>query len=405
MRIGIKATQIGPGGGLAHLVHCLRWFGELAPDDQFIVYGHTGQASLFPHPPKNVFYRLYRTPSHGLVARLFWEMTQFPQVLAGDECDILLELGNYATPNPPCPTVTLVHNLAPFIPEYVRTETPYQRFRLKLLKQLTLWGIKHAAGTIFVSEFERRTLNALVKAASRPAAVIYHGIAESKESVIGDMPVDAAETDGCVLCVSHIYRYKGILELVLGYALALREDSSLPDLVIAGTLYDKPYVARIRAVMAAAKIESRVHFLGNVGERQLHRLYSRCRFFVFPSTIESASVILLEALASHCAIACSNVSVMPEICADAATYFDPSNGESIADSLVRLHQDDNLRKTLSERAARRAGDFSWRATAQQTLGFLHAVHTAGNPAESSATGRRQPAHAMLEGSGRQGKGR
>ncbi len=230
MIIGIKATQIGPGGGLTHLTECVRWFGELAPDDRIIVYGHTGQRELFPLPPRNVVYRLFQLPSRGLVGRLFWERTQLPKLLSLDKCDILLELGNYATPNSPCPTVTLVHNIAPFVPEYVLTESLYQRLRLTCLKRLTLSALERAAGTIFLSKYEQECLRPLVKSPERLNTVIYHGAPDWSQAGTDATAVGLSDTNGCILCVSHIYRYKGILELVKAYDLAIRRDATLPNL-------------------------------------------------------------------------------------------------------------------------------------------------------------------------------
>ncbi len=151
-----------------------------------------------------------------------------------------------------------------------------------------------------------------------------------------------------------------------------------PILIIAGALYDKPYLNRISRFLRDAGIEGRVQFLGAVDEKRLRQLYSACRFFVFPSTVESFGIILVEALASGCAVACSNASVMPEICADAAVYFESTDPNSIARHLIELHQDESLRKSLQERAVRRAAEFSWRATAQQSLDFLRQVQSCGH---------------------------
>lgn len=384
MIIGVKATQIGPGGGLTHLVNCLRWFGELSPDDRFIIYGHSGQRNLFPATPKNVVLQLHRLPSCGLAGRLLWERTRLPKILARDECDILLELGNYGTSNAPCPTVALIHNLAPFVPEYVRTESIYQQMRLGQLKRLTLAAVRHSAGTIYLSEYGRQVIGREAKSSSGLSTVIYHGVEASKAERSEKTGESRPGDQNFILCVSHIYRYKGILELISGYAKARQVESTLPPLVIAGAPYDKAYTTSIRRLMSDLGVEAHVRLVGSVSEPELQRMYRNCELFVFPSKIENCPNILLEAMQAGCAMACSDIGVMPEICADAALYFDPQDVSSLAGRIIELHRDPPLRSSLSKRALRRSADFSWRTTAQQTLDFLRLVRRGGH-AESVPT--------------------
>jgi glycosyltransferase involved in cell wall biosynthesis len=388
LTIGIKATQIGPGGGLTHLTQCLKWFPILAPEMHFIVYAASGNERDHISDARNIDFRFYHFPSFGLPARLLWEQTALPEFVSRDKCDLLFEPGNYAIKNPPCPSVPLIHNLAPFIPEYIATETAYQQFRLRLLRHGTTSAIAASAGTIFLSQYARDVLRHHVNISNIRSTVIYHGATDQVSK-----PTCAREK--FILCVSHIYRYKGILELVKAYAQAVASQPELPKLVIAGNPYDRPYIAQIESLIASAGIGDRVQFLGSVSEEELSRLYRTCEFFVFPSTIENCPNILIEALAAGCPILSSNCGVMPEVCGDAALYCDPSDITSISDSLLELHRNQLLRNTLSDRAATRATQFSWRSTAQQTLDFFSQIlsgsTSALEPAEelSAVTGERR----------------
>jgi glycosyltransferase involved in cell wall biosynthesis len=363
LTIGIKATQIGPGGGLTHLTQCLKWFPILAPETHFIVYAASGHERHLKTDAENIDFRFYHFPSFGLPARLLWEQTALPEFLSRDKCDLLFEPGNYAIKNPPCPSVPLIHNLAPFIPEYIATETAYQQFRLRLLRYGTISAIASSAGTIFLSQFARNVLRHHVDLSSTRSTVIYHGATDRVSKSM-------CAREKFILCVSHIYRYKGILELVRAYAQAIAIQPELPKLVIAGHPHDRPYTAQIESVISLAGLGDKVQFLGSVGEEQLQRLYRTCEFFVFPSTIENCPNILIEALAAGCPILSSNCGVMPEICGDAALYCDPSDITSISDSLLELHRNQLLRNSLSDKATARATQFSWRSTAQQTLDFI-----------------------------------
>ncbi len=50
---------------------------------------------------------------------------------------------------------------------------------------------------------------------------------------------------------------------------------------------------------------------------------------------------------------------MSEICGDAALYADPENFKEIAVQMMLIFKDENLRKTLIEKAKLQAEKFTW----------------------------------------------
>ena len=72
----------------------------------------------------------------------------------------------------------------------------------------------------------------------------------------------------------------------------------------------------------------------------------------------------LEAMASACPVASSNAGSLPEICGEAAEFFDPLDVTSIVDAVERA-----LRNApeLGRRGVDRAAEFSWERCAAETL--------------------------------------
>jgi glycosyltransferase involved in cell wall biosynthesis len=65
-------------------------------------------------------------------------------------------------------------------------------------------------------------------------------------------------------------------------------------------------------------------------------------------------------MACACPVAASNVASLPEVCGDAAVYFDPRSPEAIANGVREaLALADELRARGLERAAR----FTWKESA------------------------------------------
>ena len=65
---------------------------------------------------------------------------------------------------------------------------------------------------------------------------------------------------------------------------------------------------------------------GRVPDEELARLYQRASLLVFPSLYEGFGQPPLEAMACGCPVAVSTAGSLPEVCGDAARYFDPLSG-------------------------------------------------------------------------------
>jgi glycosyltransferase involved in cell wall biosynthesis len=89
-------------------------------------------------------------------------------------------------------------------------------------------------------------------------------------------------------------------------------------------------------------------------------LYRRASALVFPSLHEGFGQPTLEAMACGCPVACSKTTALPEVCGDAAVYFDPGSPQGIADGVLHaLAEPDELSRRGLERAAR----FTWERSA------------------------------------------
>ena len=120
-------------------------------------------------------------------------------------------------------------------------------------------------------------------------------------------------------------------------------------------------------------IGSWIRTTGYLQERDIRNTYRLATAFVLPSLCEGFGMPLVEAMASGVPVAASQVSAIPEVCRDAAVYFQPENPESMAEKVVSVLEDEGLRKRLIARGKERARDFSWKKTAEETLAFYESV--------------------------------
>jgi glycosyltransferase involved in cell wall biosynthesis len=113
-----------------------------------------------------------------------------------------------------------------------------------------------------------------------------------------------------------------------------------------------------------------VKYVGSIDYDVLPSYYNHADLFIFASSCENLSIILLEAMASGLPIACSGRLPMPEILGDAGIYFEPENITSITNSLRKLLLSSNLRRTMAKKAKERANYFTWEKCANDTFEFL-----------------------------------
>lgn len=107
--------------------------------------------------------------------------------------------------------------------------------------------------------------------------------------------------------------------------------------------------------------------LGFVESQDLVNLYNLATAYVCPSIAEGFGLPVLEAMQSGCPVLSSNRSSLPEIGGDAVLYFDPYIESELKQQLLRLYNDKELQKSLSEKVINRAKKFSWLRTAQETI--------------------------------------
>jgi glycosyltransferase involved in cell wall biosynthesis len=86
-----------------------------------------------------------------------------------------------------------------------------------------------------------------------------------------------------------------------------------------------------------------------------------------PSLDEGFGLPAIEAMACGRPVIVSSGNSLEEVVGDAGLTVDPHNVEELAAAMDRLFCSEDLRRSLGERAIRRASEFSWEKSARQLL--------------------------------------
>lgn len=168
-----------------------------------------------------------------------------------------------------------------------------------------------------------------------------------------------------LLYVGTLSRRKNIGRILRAFTRLCRKSQREIDLVMAGYLGygGKEFLE----VLERMQVRDSIHHLGYVEDSDLPALYSGAEVFVFPSLYEGFGLPVLEALACGTPVLSSNNSSIPEVAEDAALLVDPMDEEAIAQGILRIMEDRDLREQLVQDGLNRARNFSWRKTARKTL--------------------------------------
>jgi glycosyltransferase involved in cell wall biosynthesis len=232
---------------------------------------------------------------------------------------------------------------------------------------------RRSSHVITVSEFSRRELDAVWRIDRARVSVVREG-AEHVLRVPADRSLlerEGLRPAGYLLAVGNITPHKNLGTLLRASAIGDR----LPvDLVLAGGTDPRVFGH------VGLELPPGVRALGYVTDAQLRALYENAAAFVFPSRYEGFGLPPLEAMACGCPVVASSAASLPEVCGDAALFFDCDDAASLRAAVDRVLADAALRLRLRAAGLERAAGFTWERAARELLACLRDAPPVGRRA-------------------------
>jgi glycosyltransferase involved in cell wall biosynthesis len=225
------------------------------------------------------------------------------------------------------------------------------------------WIMRRADTLVCISNSEREHIEELYPVARGKTQVVYHGISHR-------FRVDSDEgKEPYILVVTSFNRHKNLVRLLLAFESVA--DRIPHKMVLIGS--PRPVISsdhEADRIIERLERSGKVIRTGYISDDELEAWYRKADMFAFPSLFEGFGSPPLEAMAAGCIACCSSAPAMPEICGDAAAYFDPYSIEDIARTLVQVAHDEALRATLRKAGREWSQRFSWDKTAREMLAIL-----------------------------------
>jgi len=349
MRIGIDARNDGTGVG-RYTFSLVRELAKLDTDNEYTLFLNARRYRSYDPPGPN-----FRTVEADIPWFGVREQVQLPRLIARERLD-LVHFPHLTVPLLlTTPFVVTVHDL-----NYLDADATARPAVLRAGYRLELLKAKRARRLIAVSEHTRGEVVRRLGVDPARIAVTYEAAdapaVEPDQDTLDRYGIDAP----FFLYVGAAYPYKNLARLIEAFALVEGDYR----LVLAGDQEDFGPALKEQA-------SERVIFTGPVSEPELAALYAGALAYAFVSLSEGFGLPGLEAMAAGVPVVAARAGSLPEVYGGAARWCAPSHAGAIAAALTSVAADEELRRQLIEDGRRRATEFSWARTAEQTLAVYH----------------------------------
>ena len=313
---------------------------------------------------------------NGRYANSLWHVFKYPE-LAGKRAwnACFLPAAHRRLPvKSPCPTIGVVHDMAPW------WEQKNREYLKVIVRMLLPSALRRLDRVIAVSGWVKQELVDIAGVRENRIDVVPNGIdtqafyprPRGEESVVLIQPYSFRRP--YVLYVSRIeHPVKNHVKLIEAFGI-FKERTRYPHrLVLAGA--ESRGAERVKEAADASPHRNDIFFTGYFPSASLPELYSGADIVVIPSMYEGFGMGVLEAMASGVPVACARAASLPETAGHAALYFDPLNAEDMADRMVSLTANRDVQRECRRLGLEQARNFSWDRCAERTLEIIQETGT------------------------------
>jgi glycosyltransferase involved in cell wall biosynthesis len=317
--------------------------------------------------PSNVILQVVSPPARHPLLWKYWFDIKIPQVLRKIKADVFVSPDGFCSLTTNVPQCLVVHDLG-----FLHYPEAYKKTHYRFYRHFTPKFIKKAIAIATVSEFSKQDIIAHYKTAPGKIDVVYNGARDEFKPVSFNKQESTKENysggSEYFLYAGAIQPRKNLVNLLKAFSIFKKRQRSEMKLVLAGRLAWKN--DEFLELLKTYKYREDVILTGYLEQKELVLLMASAYALVYPSVFEGFGVPVVEAMKCEVPVLTSANTSMQEIGEDAALYFDPSNHTDMAEKLMLIYKDEDLRQSLILKGKAVARKYSWKKSAELLWGCI-----------------------------------
>jgi glycosyltransferase involved in cell wall biosynthesis len=231
-------------------------------------------------------------------------------------------------------------------------------------------NIETAKGIITLSGATKQKLIDKYKAREEKILVVYGG-GFTKESLNEDEKTSVKEhySDGkeFFLCPMDYVSQESIVQSLKAFSLFKKRQKTTMRLALIGKVEHKE---KFQTSMQTYKYKEEVIVLDDLPSQEQSKLLSSAYAAIYIKEGEENLLTELNIMGQGIPVLTANSSILKEVSDEAALYFDAADTKDIADKMMLIYKDENLRSKLIEEGNRITQQYNWTETAESAWQFM-----------------------------------
>lgn len=336
------------------------------PEHEFIFIFDRPYSSEFIFS-KNIKPVVIGPPSRHPLLWYWWFNYSVPKILKQEKVDLFFSPDGFLSLNTSIPQIPIIHdlNFEHFPKDLPFSHRTYYRTYFKKYA-----SIAKKIGT--VSDYSKLDICKTYQIKPDKISVVYNGVNEMFKPINPDeITATKNKFSGGLdyfLFIGALHPRKNISRLIKAFELFKNKTKSQFKLILAGN--KKWWTSEMEQAYQEATYKNDIIFTGRVSQEELIKLMGASYALTYVPYFEGFGIPIIEGMKAGTAVITSNITSMPEVAGDAALLVNPENVESIANALIKISSDKNLRNILIEKSKTQALQFSWDKTAEKVWDLI-----------------------------------
>ena len=287
---------------------------------------------------------------------------KIPSLLKKHKADIFISTGSYCSLRTKLPQCVIINDLS-----FLQLPQFFSKRWLNFYKKNTEKFLTKAKVIVTTAEFLKKEIINKYKIASDKIDVAYTAASNNFKPSTWQQKNTVKEkyTEGLeyFLYAGPVNTGSNLITLLKAFSFFKKRQKSNMQLLLMSksAAIDKDFIKSL----ASYKYRDEVKLLDNLSDENIIQITASAYAMIYPSLYDGCGTSLLQTMQSDIPVITANNTAMPEICSNAALYISPNDFNDIAEKMMLLFKDEDLRNELIIKGRQQAAMYNWDKTADK----------------------------------------